>query len=478
MTNGIAMKVSSYHLRLFSLMISFSVVIAVCVIAFQYEREKDFKAELLNSRLQAFNRDFAYDGGADLDAGIRRFGFDELRVTVIDSTGSIVFDNVAGGCERLSGMNHNSRPEVAQAFAHGEGYTVRRHSESTGENYFYSATRVGNQVVRSAVPYSVSLAHVLEADRGILWFMAAITVVMGVAAWFATRRIGHAVTRLNDFARRAEAGEKIYADEAFPKDELGDISKHIVRLYAQRERQHEEALRQERDKIRIKKQLTNNINHELKTPLAAMRVCLETLMSHPELPDETRQMFMKRCWDNSGRLSNLLSDVATLTRLDDGSAVIAREPVSLNAVVDEAVRSLKSPDSIPVEVDMPFEVVLDGNSSLLSAIFCNLIRNANAYSRATRINIRARKSADGDAVVSFSDNGIGIPEVHLPHIFERFYRVDKGRSRANGGTGLGLSIVKNAVLFHGGEIVASNLPGSGLRFEITFPRTCKFVGGD
>lgn len=450
-------------------MVSFTVAIAVCVVVFQYEREKEYKAELLNSRLQAFNREFADDGSGDLAERIRRFGFERLRVTVIDSAGRIIFDNVAGGDERLVGMNHNDRHEVAQAMARGEGYTVRRHSQATDENYFYSATRIGNNVVRSAVPYTVSLAHVLEADGKVLWFMAAITVLMGVLAWFATRRISQTVTRLNKFARRAEAGGNIYAEEAFPKDELGEISKHIVRLYAQRERQHEEALRHERDKIRIKRQLTNNINHELKTPLAAMRVCLETLMTYPGMADDTRQMFIKRCWDNSERLRALMADVATLTRLDEGKSMIAREPVSLAAVVDEAVKSFESPDSIPVEVDIPCDIWLDGNASLLSAVFSNLLRNTNAYSLASQIVISVKKSPDGKILVSFSDNGTGIPEEHLPHIFERFYRIDKGRSRANGGTGLGLSIVKNAVLFHGGEIAASNLPGGGLRFDIAFP---------
>lgn len=248
-------------------------------------------------------------------------------------------------------------------------------------------------IIRSAVPYSVSLSNVLQADNGFLWFMAFVTVAMSILAWIATSSIGNAVSRLNSFAKRAENGESIYDDESFPRGELGEISRHIVMLYAQRERQHEEALRQEREKIRIKKRLTNNINHELKTPLSAMQVCLETLMCHPELPQDKKDTFIKRCFDNSERLRALLADVSTLTRLDDGKEMIAKEKISLDQVIREAVDTFSSPDFIPITVDMPDNISITGNASLLSAIFSNLIRNANAYSRASRIFLSARKKA-------------------------------------------------------------------------------------
>lgn len=457
----------SYHVRLFLLMVSFSLVTAVCVVCFQYMREREYKIELLNSRLQAFNRDLITDS-VNAKAQIGRYGFEDLRVTLIDSAGNIAYDNKTG---KRKGMgNHLQRPEVVKAMQTGEGFTVRRHSKSTDGVYFYSATKVGDYVVRSAVPYSVSLSNILAADKGFLWFMALITAIMCVVAWFATRRIGHIVTRLNEFARRAEAGDTIYDEEAFPKDELGEISHHIVRLYAQKERQHEEALRQEREMIRMKKQLTNNINHELKTPLAAMQVCLETIMSHPELPDDKKQIFVSRCYENSERLRALLTDVSTLTRLDDGSAAIAKEPLVLNHVIDDAVRSFTSPDLLPIEEDVAPGLQISGNADLLSAIFCNLIRNSNAYSQGSKITIRAAMDSERKSVeIGFADDGIGIPAEHLPHIFERFYRVDKGRSRASGGTGLGLSIAKNAVAFHGGTITAFNQASGGLAFKIVLP---------
>ena len=457
------------HIRLFLLLVAFSLTTAICVIAFQYSREKEYKAQLLDTRLQAINREIAdTDPDTAINDLITRSGLDHLRVTIIGTDGVVRFDNMAPADSTIHSHNHLGRPEVAQAMKTGQGYCVMRHSQSTDDVYFYSATRIGDHIVRSAVPYSVSLANILAADRGFLWFMVAITALMIIIAWFTTRHIGHTVTRLNDFARRAEHGESIFDDEAFPKDELGEISKHIIRLYVQRERQHKAALAQERDKIRIKKQLTNNINHELKTPLAAMQVCLETLLSHPELPTDKKDMFIRRCHDNSLRLAELLADVSTLTRLDDGKDMISREDISLRRIISDAAAEFSAPGCLSIDIDMPDNMTIHGNASLLSAIFCNLIRNANAYSQGTEIHISA-SIVENTAHITFSDDGVGIPPEHLPHIFERFYRVDKGRSRANGGTGLGLAIVKNAVIFHGGSIFATNNSTGGLRFDITLP---------
>jgi len=459
----------SYHHRLFILVLAFACTVVSIFVVFQYDREKEYKIELLNARLQAFNRELITDQGKqEIDNCIRREGIDHLRVTLIDRQGTVIYDNTTAPDKYSSSGNHSGRPEVQKAMAEGEGYTVMRHSASTDDVYFYSATLVGDIVVRSAVPYSLSLLEVLDADKGFLWFIAAITIAMTIVAWFATRHIGQTVSRLNRFAACAEQGKKIYEDEAFPHDELGEIAQHIVRLYAQSERRHEETLRQEQDKIRIKKQLTNNINHELKTPVAAMQVCLETLISHPDLPEEKRNQFIHRCYDNSKRLLSLLMDVSVLARLDDGSTFISKEPLSLRMVVAEVVKEQSVPDALPVCVDISPDIYINATPSLLHSIFSNLIRNANSYSQGNSINISAT-TGNGKVTVIFSDDGTGIPAEHLPHIFERFYRIDKGRSRAKGGTGLGLAIVKNAVLFHQGSIEAFNISGGGLGFRITFP---------
>lgn len=458
----------SYHHRLFLLLLVFSWALVVILIAFQYEREKDYKVLQLNSLLQYYNLELG-ESLTDTGSPTRAIGqleapMADTRVSIIDLNGKVVFDNIL---DAANFSNHLDRPEVQQAIQKGDGYTVRRHSESTDATYFYSATREGDIIIRSAVPYSVTLSHVLDADEGFLWFMLVVTLFMSVVAWFATRGIGKSIARLNKFACMAQRGEKIYDYESFPKGELGEISKNIVMLYAQRERQHEEILRQERDKIRIKKQLTNNINHELKTPLAAMQVCLETLMSHPGLSDDKKQMFIERCWENSERLRALLADVYTLTRLDDGKAAISKERISLREVISEAVSEIYDGlnSGMSISVDLSQDIILQGNRKLMESVFCNLISNALAYSQGSEITI----SQSAPNTIIFADDGVGIPENHLPHIFERFYRIDQGRSRELGGTGLGLSIVKHAIAFHGGTITASNRKGGGLQFIISFP---------
>ena len=175
----------SYHRRLFLLLIVFSWTLVGCFILFQYGREKHFKAEQLDAQLQLFNLRLldAAGEGTPPDAFIARHGnpYEDLRVTLIDRTGRVIFDN---SLDTLPDANHLGRPEVAEALAHGKGYTIRRHSESTDRNYFYSAMQGDSCIVRSAVPYSVPLGEILAADREFLWVMLGITLLMSVAGYF------------------------------------------------------------------------------------------------------------------------------------------------------------------------------------------------------------------------------------------------------------------------------------------------------
>lgn len=468
----------SYHRRLFLLLLAFSWALVACFIVFQYGREKQFKAERLDTRLQLFNLrmlDALADGATPEEfIAARDEPFGDLRVTVIDDAGRVTFDNSAGS---LPETNHLDRPEVAEALARGTGFTIRRHSESTDLYYFYSAMSDGGVVVRSAVPYSITLREVLAADREFLWFMLGVTLLMSVAAYFATRRLGHNITRLRDFAQRAERGERIDEQAVFPHDELGDISSHIIRLYARlqrttadRDREHALALHEQQEKIRIKKQLTNNINHELKTPVAAIQGYLETLLDNPGLGAEKRTAFLEKSCAQVARLRSLLADISTVTRMDEASQLIRKERVVLNDIVDEIRTDMQlRPEGqrLRVNCDFPYPLEMEGSPSLLGSVFRNLADNAAAYSGGRDIFIRLLDDSPEQYTLQFSDNGIGVEEEHLPHIFERFYRIDKGRSRKLGGTGLGLAIVKNAVMMHGGTISVCNSERGGLEFTFT-----------
>mgnify|MGYP000538424835 CR=1 FL=1 len=467
----------NYPKRLFVWLLGYSLLLVGCFVIFQYHREKEFKSAELNARLQGINAEIL-SGLAHGDTIVSCVaGFPDLRISVINADGTVVFDNLL---DKMPSGNHLHREEIKEALATGEGFTVRRHSESTGETYFYSATRGDDgEIVRTAVPYSVSLGELLQADFSFIRIMGAVTLVMCILGYIATRRVGQHILRLNLFAEKAERGEKIYHTEPFPNDELGSISNHIVRLYASlqqaiadRDAQHRAAIHEQKEKERIKKQLTNNINHELKTPVASIEVCVESLIDHPEMSEAKRRDFLARCLSNVERLKRLLNDVSLITRMDDGPASIAKENLDLADIIAEVVDdSLPAAERKNISIcnKVQNSIMVVGNRSLLASVFQNLIDNAVAYSGGNRIDISAKHLNRQTIAIEFRDNGCGIPDEHLPRIFERFYRIDKGRSRAAGGTGLGLAIVKNAILLHGGSITAANGPDGGLLFNISLP---------
>ncbi|MCX4277408.1 MULTISPECIES: HAMP domain-containing sensor histidine kinase [Muribaculum] len=455
----------SFHSRVLLLVLTMSWLLVGTFMVFQYRREKAFKEQLLDCELQMHNRRILDDisRGVSIDSIIGHIGspLDNLRISLIDNAGNVIFDN--NDSTPFPSGDHNSRPEVIESRKSGIGHSVSRYSVSDNCSYFYSAMRGDDGIViRSAAPYTHSLQEVLKADSSILWIMIAFAIVLSLASYVASHKISLSIRRLNLFAEKAEKGERIYNDEAFPHDELGSIASHIVRLYIQRDEQHREALRQEKDKIRLKKQLTNNINHELKTPVASILVCLELLRDHPEmLSEEKKRELNDRIFANAQRLNSLLKDVAAITRMDEGEEMIEKAPVDLAELVNDVVTEERLRTSMNITVDMP-QLKISGNRQLLESIFRNLIDNAISYSGGSEIVIKA----DSEGNFTVSDNGCGVPDEHLPHIFERFYRIDKGRSRAAGGTGLGLSIVRNAVGIHGSDISVTNNGGLQFRFRL------------
>ena len=471
----------SYHRRLFLMLLTFSWTIILSFIGFQYFREKQYKSEFLNAKLQLYNTNLlkSIENGISPENATAYYEqpFEELRVSVIALAGAVVYDNMLT-IDSLD--NHSMRPEIANAIKKGAAYHIGRQSASDGREYFYSATKGDRVIVRTAIPYSASLRELLKADWSFLGIMIVISLVMSVLAYFATRRLGKNIERLNRFAAKAEKGESFDEAEPFPNDELGSISNHIVQLYAQwqqtikdRDIAHEATLREEQEKIRIKRQLTNNINHELKTPVASIQVCLETLLSGINLSEEKRLELIERCYTNNERLRRLLNEVSLITRMEDGSQLIGKEPVDINNIINEIAAELEimpENERFALHTDFNEQVVVDGNPSLIGSIFRNLTENAIAYSGGKNIYISLVENNDDWCRICFEDDGCGVEEKQLPRLFERFYRVDKGRSRQMGGTGLGLAIVKHAVQFHGGNINVTNRPGGGLKFEFTIKK--------
>ena len=463
------------------MLLTFSWSIILCFVGFQYIREKEYKSEFLNAQLQLYNTTLlqTIENAPSFEEYVEThtLPFEDLRISIISLDGTVIYDNMLA-VDSLD--NHSLRPEVAAALKKGKGHNTERLSASDGREYFYSATRGKEFVVRTAIPQSDALKELLKTDWTFMGTMMSISLAMSILAYFATRRLGKNIERLNRFAAKAEKGESFDEEEPFPNDELGAISNHIVQLYAQwqqtikdRDIAHEARLREEQEKIRIKRQLTNNINHELKTPVASIQVCLETLLSGINLSEEKRQELIERCYTNNERLRRLLGDVSLITRMEDGSQLIGKEPVSINNIINEIAAELEimpEEERFTLHTDFSEQVVIDGNTSLIGSIFRNLTENAIAYSGGRNIYISLVENNEQLCRICFEDDGCGVEEKQLPRLFERFYRVDKGRSRRMGGTGLGLAIVKHAVQFHGGSINVTNRNVGGLRFEFTLKK--------
>jgi signal transduction histidine kinase len=317
-------------------------------------------------------------------------------------------------------------------------------------------------------------------DEGLFYGIVGVALLASVLAIVLSIRFNRNMRTLKRVAKAMEEGADVEEVKDFANDELGDLSRHLIDLYKRLrqasndvEVEHDRALHEEQEKLRIKRQLTNNINHELKTPVAAIQGYLETMIANPVMTDEERRTFIEKCYANSQRLTQLLTDVSTITRLEDGSSHIECDSVDLRGIIDEIAAEVAL---LPVErqmrmnINLPSPMLVKGNSSLLMSMFKNLTDNALAYSAGRDIFINIESVDDKFYTLTFADNGIGVDEDHINHLFERFYRIDKGRSRKLGGTGLGLSIVKNAVLFHGGDISIANRRTGGLEFRITLPR--------
>lgn len=452
----------SFQMRILLMMLGSCWLLAGAVMAFQYHREKEYKSELMNARLQAHNARILDDlrKGESIGSVVGRISLptENLRVTLVDREGRVVYDS----SPRPPYSNHNSRQEVTAARSKGEGYAIVRVSEGDDISYFYSAMLgEDGMVVRSAAPYTHSLTEFLAVDSTMLWIIGSLTLLISIAAFLATRKVAVSIRRLNQFAEMAEKGGRIYDGYTFPHDELGNIAANIVKLYAQREEQHRTTIRLEQDKARLKRQLTNNINHELKTPVASILVSLDLIDDHPDIPDAKKKDVLARIRANAERLGALLKDVSTITRMEDGHGMIDRKLIDLKALIEDVAEGERLRTDMDIIVRVP-PLSIMGDSGLLESIFHNLIDNAIAYSGGSEITI----AADSEGNFRVWDNGNGIAPEHLPHIFERFYRVDDGRTRLSGGTGLGLSIVRNAVAVHGGTIKAVSIRGLMFAFNL------------
>jgi two-component system, OmpR family, phosphate regulon sensor histidine kinase PhoR len=231
----------------------------------------------------------------------------------------------------------------------------------------------------------------------------------------------------------------------------------------------------------MKQQLTSNIAHELKTPIATVKGFLETIRNNPDIDPVKLQHFVEKAYNQTERLSLLVSDIALLNKIEESPELYPLEKVVVKNVISDVLESFsdtlknRSAEIVTLVSD---DVTVNMNSSLLFSVFRNLVENSLNYGGdPITITISNYHEDNNYYYFSFSDNGQGVSDEHLARLFERFYRVDSGRSRKLGGTGLGLAIVKNAILSFKGEISVRKRQGGGLEFLFTLPKPMVNTGG-
>ena len=453
------------HLTVMLVFLSFTVAFTM----FQHFREKQYKIDNLEIRLQSFNESMDdalyYIGRNDeqiLSGYVKRTNIPDLRVTIITPKGKVVFDNMRKDYANFA--NHANRKEVRNALKYGYGSEIGRKSATLNREYFYSATyfKKDGFIIRSALPYDNNLTETLKTDQHYIWFSLTAIIILTLVLYKFTGPLGRNITKLRSFASKADHNESLDTEDLmeFPGDELGEIAEKIIKLYKRLQ-----STRKEQDVL--KRQLTQNIAHELKTPVASIQGYLETILNNPGINEDMRLQFMQRCYAQSQRLTALLQDISTLNRMDDAPDMIDFTRVNISQTVKDIIKETSlqlSQKQMTFNDMLPDDIVIKGNQSLIYSIFRNLTDNAIAYAGVgTEITLSAVDNGKEWKFV-FKDNGVGVPYKHLARLFERFYLVDKGRSRKMGGTGLGLAIVKNAVLLHKGMIKVENRKEGGLMF--------------
>ena len=232
--------------------------------------------------------------------------------------------------------------------------------------------------------------------------------------------------------------------------------------------------RETAQRSKLKKQMTSNIAHELRTPVTSIRGYLETLIACPDMSDEKKQAFIEKAYNQTLRLSELITDMALISKMEERSAKFQKEDIDLfdisNEVFEEFGERIVA-NRVKVENMLEPGTVLTGNKTLVYTIIRNLVENSLKYAGDGIIHhIECYSTIEHFCYLTYYDTGSGVPHDHLERIFERFYRIEEGRTRDVGGSGLGLSIVRNAVKFHGGDIRVINRQWGGLQFFFSLRR--------
>ena len=372
---------------------------------------------------------------------------DELRVTWIDKDGAVLYDNDASA-EQL--QNHFDRPEIQAAFEQGEGEAVRR-SDTMNEDTFYYALRLDNGTVLRVATNAQSIWAVFISAIPIILLIILLIISICIV-------ISHLLTKqfLKPIEMMAENLEN--ADYESPYRELDPLAEML-------RTQHTDIL----SAAKARQDFTANVSHELKTPLTAISGYAE-LLEGGMVGAEKQNHFYHEIRKNADRLLALINDILRLSDLDRKDSELHFTEVDLYETASECMEVLSvnaKQRNVTIELEGETSIVC-GNKDMLKELVENLGQNAIRYNNPNgKVKISVG-TIDGQVALTVKDNGIGIPVSEQQRIFERFYRVDKSRSKATGGTGLGLAIVKHIVEIHDAKIELESAPGAGTTISVLF----------
>lgn len=380
----------------------------------------------------------------------------DLRITWVAADGSVLFDNEA---DTASMQNHLERKEIKQALAEGYGEATRQ-SFTLADQQFYAAKKLpdGSVLRMSIVQLSVWTLLLGFAQPICIVILAAL-----VLSFILASRLAKSIVKpINEID--LDHPEQYYGEAKYK--EVEPLLRHIS---AQQNQLREDQKEIEKAAL-IRQEFSANVSHELKTPLHAISGYAE-LLENGMVKENDIKPFAQKIHHESQRMTKLIEDIIDLTKLDNGGTEMKWEDCDLYRIAENAVDSLEAAASA-----MNVTVRIDGDSApmkaipqMLYSIAYNLCDNAIKYNcHGGSVMVSVTQNGD-HCVLTVKDTGVGIPEADRDRVFERFYRVDKSRSKEVGGTGLGLSIIKHAVMIHHGTIKLNSTVGEGTEFVVTIP---------
>ena len=375
---------------------------------------------------------------------------DNLRITWIDADGKVLFDSTV---DRQSLSNHLDRPEIMEAVSSGTGMGIRK-SNTLSENIFYYAKKLNNgQILRVGKEAHSVVAVLLSAQILVLTLALLLVIICMMVSHYLTSAIVKPIDEM--------AGDMEHMDEEKGYPELIPFTRKI-RL------QHEEIL----SAANIRQEFTANVSHELKTPLAAISGYAE-LMEAGLVDEKEMRRFSGEIRKSAARLLTLINDIIKLSQLDAGNAKDILDVVNLAEITKESVEMLSfgaAKNGIDVMYEGDDRADVHIGKELAQELTYNLIENAIRYNKPNgSVTVKVQKKGT-QIIFSVEDTGIGIPPEHQERIFERFYRVDKSRSKELGGTGLGLAIVKHICNLTDADVNLMSKPGVGTKIWIVWGR--------